>query len=274
MYDYSFSLDGWGQGLNKYRERMINDTHIRIIEDFRGNKDIFKNVDISSGVSYFLWDKNYNGLCNFNGILRKLNQYDIIIRDNIACQILNKVLNKNSMFCNELVSSQKPFDLSTNFNEWSINDQDLKCYCPIKDGFIKHVNINKIKDKQNILDKWKVFVPMAGVGGNSYKDTDMVLISQVFVGEPFSVCTETYIAAATFNSNKEAENYSKYVKTKFYRFMLSLRIFNQAINKEKFAFVPDFGDYSHSYTDEDLYKHFELTKKEIEHIEKSIKEIK
>jgi hypothetical protein len=56
--------------------------------------------------------------------------------------------------------------------------------------------------------------------------------------------------------------------------MVSLRKIAQHINTDKFAWVPDFGDYSHPYTDQDLYSHFGLTKKEIEHIESTIKELK
>ena len=63
------------------------------------------------------------------------------------------------------------------------------------------------------------------------------------------------------------------MKTKFYRFMLSLRVISQDINREKFSWVPDMQDYTRTYTDQELYQHFGLTKKEIEHIEKTIKSL-
>jgi len=52
-----------------------------------------------------------------------------------------------------------------------------------------------------------------------------------------------------------------------------LRVISQNINKQKFAWVPDFGDYTVEYTDQDLYEFFGLTKKEIDHIEKTIKSL-
>ena len=51
------------------------------------------------------------------------------------------------------------------------------------------------------------------------------------------------------------------------------RLISQDVNKEKFAWVPDLGDYSKVWTDAELYQHFVLTKKEQEYVEKSIKAI-
>jgi len=72
----------------------------------------------------------------------------------------------------------------------------------------------------------------------------------------------------------EANNFRAYVLTKFFRFMLLLRIASQDVTREKFTWVPDLEDYSRVWTDAELYQHFGLTKKEQEHIEKSIKPIK
>ena len=35
-----------GKGLNRYRNEMMHDTHIKSIDDFIDSKDVFSNVDI------------------------------------------------------------------------------------------------------------------------------------------------------------------------------------------------------------------------------------
>jgi site-specific DNA-methyltransferase (adenine-specific) len=176
-------------------------------------------------------------------------------------------------FCNKKVLPNKPFGLPTNFKDWVPEGTpgSVKCYVPKKHGFIKWVDNDKFTDLNGVLGKFNVFTASAGWGGNAYRGGPRTLISQIFIGDKLSICLETYIVTGSFNTKKEAENYMDYMKTKFFRFMLSLRVISQHINREKFSWVPDLGDYSHPYTDEDLYKKFNLTKREINHIEKSIK---
>ena len=61
------------------------------------------------------------------------------------------------------------------------------------------------------------------------------------------------------------------IETKFFRFMLGIRLVTQDVNTEKFGFVPDLGDYSKPVTDAELYKKFGLSQEEIAYIESKIK---
>jgi hypothetical protein len=258
-----------GKGLDDYRTRMLNDKHIRLIVDYPGSSEVFENNNIKGGVSYFSWDINYNGPCEFNGISRDIGEFDVLVRDNTSVQILKKVLATEGKFCNQKVLSRKPFSLATNFDNWVPEGThgSVKCYT-------KNLNIyftTDFQDNNKIISKWKVCTSRA-INPNSAGCFEVY--NQLFLIEPMSICNETYIVTGTFSTKKEADNYMEYMKTKFYRFMLSLRVISQDINKEKFGWVPDFGDYTNSYTDEDLFAHYNLTKKEIEHIQSTIKEIK
>ena len=95
--------------------------------------------------------------------------------------------------------------------------------------------------------------------------------NQLFLAEPNSICLETYIVVNTFETQAKAENFIAYMRTRFFRFMLGLRVVTQHVNKEKFAFVPDLGDYSKPVTDADLYKKFGLNPEEIAYVESKIK---
>jgi len=269
---------GGGKGLNNYRERMIADKRIRLIRDFPGTSEVFTNVAIGAGVSYFLWDRDYNGNCEFNGYKRPLNEFDIVIRDNTSVSILKKVLAKHpaGQFCDQKVLPRKPFGLSTNFNEWVPEGTPgaVKCYCTKKEGFERYINNCNSSDKHGVQNKWKALLSLLPYEGAAHKDPDRRLFTMVFLAEKGTVCKEGYLVAGSFDSEKEAKNYVSYMKTKFFRYMVSMRLASQIFSRDKFAWVPDLQDYSKAWTDKELYQHFGLLKQEIDHIESTIKELK
>ena len=52
-----------GKGLDKYRERMLSDRRLRNIVDYPKLYEGFPGVKIRGGISYFLWDRDYEGPC-------------------------------------------------------------------------------------------------------------------------------------------------------------------------------------------------------------------
>lgn len=260
-----------GMGLKDYRKRMLSDKRVRLIQDFPGAFDVFPTVKIESGVSYFLWDKDYTNGCEFNGIPRDLGEFDVVVRDNTSAQILKKVLAKHPVgqFCNKLVLPNKPFGLPTNFKGW-ISPAPQTVPCVLRNREERYVSFGVFTDNYGIQNKWKVGTP-AAYGEDTSIGSPQYVVKGSFILEPGKICTETYIILGSFKTKKEAEAYLAFTQTKFYRFTVSLRKASQHINTQKFAWVPDLGDYSKTWTDAELYQHFGLTRKEIEHIEKSIK---
>ena len=55
-----------GKGLDDFRERMIADRRLRAIVDNPKLFDCFPGVEIKGGVNYFLWDRDYDGDCEFS----------------------------------------------------------------------------------------------------------------------------------------------------------------------------------------------------------------
>jgi len=268
-----------GMGLGAYRQRMLDDKRIRLIQDFPGEKDVFPTVMIKGGVSYFLWDKEHCGDCEFNGYKRPLNEFDIVVRDNTSVSILKKVLAKHpaGQFCDQKVLPNKPFGLPTNFNEWVPEGTPgaVRCFAMRQEE--KWVHKDAFMDEHNVLSKHKVCIARArsqGITDAEGEGRPSPVTGYTFQIGPNEICIETYIVIGAFSNKREANNYEEYVKTKFFRFCLMQRLISQDVNKAKFAWVPDLGDYSKAWTDQELYQHFGLTKKEIDHIEKTIKELK
>ena len=258
-----------GKGLDEFRTWMMNRQEMRTIVHFPGSYTVFPSVKIDGGVNYFLWEKGTTGPCDFmvdgTHTKRYLNQHtDIIIQDNNAVPILDKVQTTATEWMHTKVFGRKPFGLGTNFSDWQSNG--TPCYCnQQKVKFAKNFT-----DTNGIIGKWKVAMSTAygEAGAGPFR-----VIGQPFVIKPGEICTETYIIVNAFGTKKEAENFITYVKTKFFRFMLLLRKPTQHINTDKFAWVPDLQDYSRSWTDEQLYDKFDLDQKERAYIEKKIKPI-
>ncbi len=264
-----------GRGLDNHRERMMNDRRMKKIVHFPKPRELFTSVGIAGGVNYFLWEKNHDGMCEFihenTCHARYLNQYDIILQDNNAYSILQKISNTSNSFMNKDFAIQNPFGILTNFNDW----QKEGVICHSRGNIVYHVDNIHVNDKHNISKKWKACTSKATSEGNLKGDNNGMthVINNIFIIEPDAVCTQTYIVVNVFDTKKEAEHFITYMKTKFFRFMLGLRVLTQDINKEKFAWVPDVEDYSAPWTDQELYKKFGLTRQEIAYIESKIKAI-
>lgn len=271
--DYLISINPsrWmigGRGLDKFRDRMKTDKRIKKIVHFPGGREVFQDVFIRGGVSYFLWDKNYNGECEFVAkgisIKRSLNEFDIILQDNQAISILKKVVSATALWMNKEWAIQTPFGVVSSFKDWS--NSGTSCYSV--GTKINFIALNVFTDKFKIKNKWKVATSKAC---NLDSSGVMAIATNFFIIEPKAICTQTYIIVNVFENKKEAENFITYTHTKFFRFMLGLRTLTQDINKEKFAWVPDLGDYTKPWTDAELYDKFNLTEQERGYIGSKIK---
>jgi site-specific DNA-methyltransferase (adenine-specific) len=263
-----------GKGLANHRERMMNDNRMKKIVHFPGEHPIFENIFITGGTSYFLWCRNYSGKCEFvterTSSKRYLNKYDLILQDNVAETILDKVLTKHSVYISNSCYSRNPFSIDGNFNKWALTG--ATCYSKGKQ--VNNIAANDYKDNFNIKNYYKVCVSKGdGAAQVLDKHGQKAVINSVFVLFPGEICTETYLVVKVFNSDNEAKHFSNYINSKFFRFLLGLRRTTPNLSRECFSWVPDLEDYSKPWTDEELYRKFELTDDEIKHIESKIKKL-
>lgn len=271
-----------GKGLDDFRDRMLKEQRLRNLVDYPKLYDGFPGVKIRGGVCYFLWDRDYRGPCTvqtmWDGeplgppVARPLNAYDVLVRRNEAVSILDKVRSfransKPEATLDLRVSSQKPFGLRTYVHG---ADSPEGLASPVKlYGSQRITWIERAEFEKNVewIDLWKVL--MTRVQGTSAAVETMFLGKPVVAG-PGEACTESYVVAGTFESREGAENYAAYLRTRFVRFLVSLRKPTQDAAKDVYAFVPDV-PLDREWNDEALYKRYGFVKDEIAFIESTVR---
>ncbi|MBU1167538.1 Eco57I restriction-modification methylase domain-containing protein [Patescibacteria group bacterium] len=267
-----------GKGLNEFRDEMLNDKRMAELHDFPDTSDCFPGVNIRGGVCYFLWQKDHNGACKITThrsgnigrpterpLLEK--SAGIFVRYNEGIEILKKVQSFKEESFSKFVSSRKPFGLPTNFSEFKLKKDKTNNIELFRFGERGFVSENQILVNKNLVKKYKVIVPKASPGDDSYPH---LVLSRPLLAPPNSCCTETYIVMGPFVAKTESLNVISYLETRFVRFLILLAKNTQDLPKRVYSFVP-IQDFSKSWTDEDLYKRYKLTKDEIEFIDSLVK---
>ena len=266
-----------GKGLDAYRDEMINDNRISKIVNFANGKDCFPTASTGS-ISYFLWDKNYCGDCCFKSILngqedicvRPLNEFEILISNNKAISIIHKVLSLGETSFSDIVRPYKPFGLRSYVRGRSSKKQnDVILYS--SDG-TSYIDRSEITACQDIIDKYKIMTSklLAEHAGEPDKSGRYRVLSRTEIISINTACTESYLILGAFDSIDETKHCYKYCCSRFFRFLLLQFMSSINMTKEVFRFVP-LQDFTKPWTDEELYKKYNLTDEEIAFIESMIK---
>lgn len=265
-----------GKGLDDFRKEALNDQRIRKIFDFPDSTDCFPGVDLSGGVCYFLWDRDNKGTCEINTFIegkkstmeRPLLEkgIDTFIRYNEAVSILHKVFKSKEESFSKQVSARKPFGFATNFEDFKKEKfkNSIEIIGYKKKGFVK---LSQILQNKKWVDRYKVYISMAYGEriASSYWVTGRPLL-----GKPQTCCSETYLVIGPYSSKKKAENVMSYIRTRFFRFLVLLNKPTQHATSKVYSFVP-VQNFDEPWTDEKLYKKYDLTKDEIEFIESMVR---
>ena len=183
---------------------------------------------------------------------------------------MEKVLKAKEKTFAERVSSRKPFGLPTDFHGVANQTvkKDIKLY---GSGKITWVSVDQLEKNPEWSKKWKVLIPAASDGNENYP---LPIWDQAgpFVSGPGEACSETYLVASLSKTKGEAENIAAYMRTKFFRFMVSLRKVAQHNKVENFSYVPDI-PMDRKWTDNELYKRYSLSKEDIAFIDSMIREM-
>ena len=285
-----------GKTPKDWNEKMLNDEHYKVVQYWANSGDVFPTVDIKGGVAVTYWDKN-----------KTFEKIGTFVAHEPLRTALEKVLAiKGFKSLTDSIYPQNKYEFSTLYKDYPhykniigsdgadkrlrpnafdkldvFTENQSKGEIPIH-GLIKNkrvirfINSKYIEASEN-LDKYKVLVPKANGSGAIGE-----VLSTPMVGEPMVGYTGSFIGIGAFETQVEAENCMKYIKTKFARAMLGTLKVTQDNPRETWLNVPlqDFTansdiDWSKSVSeiDKQLYKKYGLSLEEIAFIESKVKEM-
>ncbi|WP_223246724.1 Eco57I restriction-modification methylase domain-containing protein [Sulfuriferula thiophila] len=279
-----------GKGLDEFREAMLADNRLRSIDDYLSAADVFPGVGLKGGVCYFLWERDNPGLCRVttrfkdwpdSTATRQLLEKgaDVFIRFNEGLSILKKVVSvetgqsetlllPESKRFDRLVSSRKPFALETTFKGKATKRAgDVLIY---QNGGTGYVARNSVPSGTELIDKWKIYIGRAAPGTGNRDTYPHRILSTPFIGEPGSICSETYLCIGPLDSKSEAESVLSYLTCRLTRLLILLHKPSQDTTRKVYTFVPT-QDWTKQWTDADLYAKYDLTVSEIAFIEKIVR---
>jgi site-specific DNA-methyltransferase (adenine-specific) len=276
-----------GKGLDEFRDEMLKDKRIRKLVDYPVASECFPGVQINGGVCYFLWDKDNPGLCTIHthiGRNTSVTERPLLepglstfIRLPEAISILRKVRTFEEPSFSSLVSPRDPFGLNyfednreimfKKFNNQPTKD-NIIIYAQgwMKNG-ISYVDKKFITTRKELVQKYKIYISKAYGASETYPHQ---ILNKPFIGEPNTVCNMTYLTIGEYINKENAENVCAYIRTRFFRFLVSLLKNTQNAYRQVYSFVP-MQDFSEPWTDEKLYAKYGITADEQAFIESMIR---
>lgn len=267
---------GGGKGLSNFRSEMLEDSRISKLVDFENARDAFPGIDLAGGVCYFLWDREYDGLCEIKNVAgqnepvvstRSLSEFGTFVRHSAAVPIIRKVLVKNEQKMSEQVSSRKPFGLPTNIRPEKTGDLSLRW----EKGDGPYPS-ERIDTGRHLIDKWKVITSYVAYdhAGNPGKDGRRKVFSKIDILPPGTICTETYLVIGAYETALEASNLVGYMKTRFFRFLVAQFMYSHHLTKSAYEYVPVL-DMNTEWDDTKLANRYQLTVEEVDFIHQKIR---
>ena len=274
----------------------ISSNGFKTIHDYENASECFPGVEIKGGVNYFLYEKGYKGKCDYyfhsaNGdIIQRFDYLDskeagIVIRDPKAYSIIGKIDNVEGKYYIDtetnfsgLVSAKHFFDdskyLTSNwkgYKDKQDSNYNIKYYLNIdRERTFRWISDSQLPKNKEVKELWKIFIPAAGGSG-----TDDIILGKPFVGEPGSVCSQTFLVIG-YDPQKhnftetQCKNIITYIQTKFFRYLVSIKKKTQNGPRGVYQFVP-IQDFTHKWTDEMLYEKYNFSDDEINLIENAIR---
>jgi site-specific DNA-methyltransferase (adenine-specific) len=138
-----------------------------------------------------------------------------------------------------------------------------------KGRFTGWVSLAEVTANHDAVDTYKALIPKAGSdGGQKLPD---VVLGKPWVADRPSVCTQSFLFVAT-KTKKEAESVASYYRTRFVRFLVSLRKIAQDTTATSYLWCPQ-QTWDRTWTDKELYAKYGITKTEQTYIESQVREM-
>lgn len=297
------AFKGAGRNSKEDVEAIMSDNRFGVVENLSNASEIFPSIGLKGGLiitDFNMLEPSKNG---FDGLVSK--ELDLVskkvwskegysITESIHSYNNNKISeqareelkdqmigtpNKENFKTNIFSTLPFMFDFHNYGEEYDTQNNSLIEVLGAVNGKRKIGLIKKeyVEASSEWFGKWKVFLPAANGAGKFGEK-----LSKPVVGGPNMITTQTFITFGMFNTEVEANNCEKYLKTKFMRTLLAQLKTTQHNAKNTWKFVPDqdYSDNSHidwsksiEEIDEQLFNHYGLDDTEKQWIRDNVQEI-
>ena len=144
---------------------------------------------------------------------------------------------------------------------------DLVVY---QNGGTAYVSRSEVEIGSELIDKWKIYIGRAAPGTGNKDSYPHRILSTPFIGEPGSICSETYLCIGPFETEAEAQSALSYLACRLTRLLILLHKPSQDTTRKVYTFVPT-QTWDRTWTDAELYAKYGISKSEIEFIEKVVR---
>ena len=285
-----------GQTPKAWNEKMLSDSHFKVIKYFEDSKEVFPSVEIKGGVAITYRDSrvNFGAITIFtqhpelNSIIEKVQALsDIRLDTIISSQGLfrfSEAFFQDHPEAKKLIGEGTGNKIVSNIIEkiptvfldtLPSNGDYVKILGRIDNKRSSRFILRKYILPADQIDYFKLFIPEAN---NSGKFGER--LTEPVVGEPNECSSDTFLCGGMFDSRIESENFKKYFQTKFFRALLGVKKTTQHCPPIVWETIPlqNFKENSDinwtksiSEIDQQLYAKYHLTTDEINFIESNVK---
>ena len=294
-----------GQTPMEWMEKMLSDTHFKVVDYFQKSSDVFPTVDIKGGVAIGLRNANkefgaigfFSDYPELKSIMAKVfahpsfqfGQFASLVSSQGIYRFSEKALSEFPRIYEvqgKGTASKITSNAFENLSEIFVNTEKeckgegVQIIGRIKGSReTKWVNASYLQPCE-YLNYYNVLVPEANGTGAIGEVLSTPVIGVPVIGVPVIGHTDTFLSIGKFADAQEASACLNYVKTKFARCLLGTLKATQHNPRDTWANVPlqNFTaisdiDWTQSIADIDkqLYRKYKLDEDEIEFIEKMIK---
>ena len=243
-----FKGDAQDKSFLDLRNYLRQHNHIQKLFNYPKATDVFNNVVIKGGVSYFVYNPEYNGNVHFYNCIENQkdeqirplfeDDLDIVLGDGSEYDAIQKVTAENFISFTSITTGRNAFGI---IGKQEVIDEiakdlpfdgalSLRC----KGNVIRWTHRNNVTKSKEVVDAYKVFISKSA--GDPAKDSK--IIGYPYIGQPGEVCTDSLIPVGCFKTLYEAQSLQKYMQTRFLRYMVSILKVSQNVTQIVYRFVP------------------------------------
>ena len=243
---------------------------------YKDSTDVF-GIEEWGGISYFIVDKvqqtakSVKVICNKNKSLQS-DGFEKHIETELKL-LPNKVIEIIDKCCVSGV-------LKIHMKQCEYTNQDERGHSKGEIPVMQSGNIVGYLDGAELktvngLEMWKISITRM-IGAIGLLDNNGKTLGSAALAIIPNNCVPkgSFPGVVKFKTENECKSFVSFYNSKLISFLFYLGICGSAISNEFWRFVPDPGAFDHIFTDQELYKRYNLTDEEINIIESVIKERK